>query len=175
MQHWVWFKWGRCSTYMSKLSNSQKSVYKNNRGCLGPNLLSTDPWKKWRNLTLSWAHVPLFGTIIWPWPLWHWPWPMWPLTSRSNAPTPNGFLVGGAQCRLVVHNVVLYQWGSAQCSSHKPRQMDTQKAVHKSTPCVRVGSKWFFLPTNPWNSHTATGNGSIFFLFSRLYINHIGY
>ncbi len=40
------------------------------------------PWPlisiyKWSNLTLSWAHLPLFGPLIWPWP-------MWSLTSRSN-------------------------------------------------------------------------------------------
>ncbi len=27
----------------------------------------------WSNLTLMWAHLPLFGTLIWPWA-------MWPLT-----------------------------------------------------------------------------------------------
>ncbi len=52
------------------------------------------PWQKWRkclellskwsNLTLSWAHLPLFGILIWPWPKWPLTWPMWPLASGSN-------------------------------------------------------------------------------------------
>ncbi len=25
---------------------------------------------KWSNLMLSWAHLPLLGTLIWPWPTW---------------------------------------------------------------------------------------------------------
>ncbi len=29
--------------------------------------------QQWSNLTLLWAHLPLFGILIWPWP-------MWPLT-----------------------------------------------------------------------------------------------
>ncbi len=29
--------------------------------------------QKWRNFALMWAHLPFFGTLIWPWP-------MWPLT-----------------------------------------------------------------------------------------------
>ncbi len=33
--------------------------------------------------------------------------------------------VCGAQRRSVVHNVVLYRWGSAQCSSHKPTHTET--------------------------------------------------
>ncbi len=34
--------------------------------------------------------------------------------------------VGGAQRRSVVHNVVLYPWGSAQHSSHKPLWMNRE-------------------------------------------------
>ncbi len=34
--------------------------------------------------------------------------------------------VGGAQCMLVVHNVVLYCWGGAQRSSDKQRDIHTQ-------------------------------------------------
>ena len=30
--------------------------------------------------------------------------------------------VSGTQCKSVVHNVVLYHWGSAQCRSHNPPQ-----------------------------------------------------
>ena len=26
--------------------------------------------QKWSNLTLLWAHLPLFGSLIWPWPTW---------------------------------------------------------------------------------------------------------
>ncbi len=25
---------------------------------------------KWCNLTLLWTHLPMFGTLIWPWPMW---------------------------------------------------------------------------------------------------------
>ncbi len=43
-------------------------------------------FSKWSNLTLMWAHLPLFGPLIWPWPLWPltltpWPWPWILVTS----------------------------------------------------------------------------------------------
>ncbi len=44
--------------------------------------------------------------------------------------------VSGVQCRSVVHNEVLCRSGGAQRISHKPRQMDRQKAMHKSPPCM---------------------------------------
>ncbi len=34
--------------------------------------------------------------------------------------------VGGAQRRSMVHNIVLYSLGDAQCRSHKPTQTHTQ-------------------------------------------------
>ncbi len=37
--------------------------------------------------------------------------------------------LGGAQRRSVVHNVVLYQRGGAQHSSHKPMHLRTEAAV----------------------------------------------
>ncbi len=60
--------------------------------------------------------------------------------------------VGGAHCRLVVHNVVLYRWGSAQHSSHKPRQTLRLTILHCTPYC-----EWFL--TNMQNSlvHHLTG------------------
>ena len=37
---------------------------------LTPILMTPTPVAKWSNLTLWWANLPLFRTLIWPWPTW---------------------------------------------------------------------------------------------------------
>ena len=61
-----------------------------------------------------------------------------PTSHRHRSPLcttqPNG-----AQHRSVVHNIVWYQRGGAQCRSHKPRRTDGWKAMHMSPPCLSTG------------------------------------
>ena len=42
--------------------------------------------------------------------------------------------VAGVQRKSLVHNVVLYHWGAAQCSSHKPSQTHRQLGPILLTP-----------------------------------------
>ena len=51
---------------------------------------------------------------------------MWTLIWMSWIPLVHH----GAQCRLVVYNVVLYHWSYAQRRSHKPRQTDRWMLPH---------------------------------------------
>ncbi len=46
--------------------------------------------------------------------------------------------VGGAQRRLVVHNVVLYPQSGAQRRSHKPRQTDGQTESDAYEPSIQI-------------------------------------
>ncbi len=47
--------------------------------------------------------------------------------------------VSGAHRKLVVHNIVLYRWGGAHCSSHKPRQTDCYQTYN--LPCLAVDNQ----------------------------------
>ena len=44
---------------------------------------------------------------------------------------------GGAQCRSMVHNVVLYSQDGAQCRSYKHRQTDMTSSINFDTWCKR--------------------------------------
>ena len=51
--------------------------------------------------------------------------------------------VSGAQCRSVVHNLLLYRWGSAQCGSYKPKheRTDRQTLPNILSPSFAVDKK----------------------------------
>ena len=108
---------------------------------------------------LSWAHLPLFGSLIWPRP-------MSPLTSThvtfvmntlQEYPSNNGakrstlctIVHNAASCaqrRSVVHNPVLYPGGGGQHRSHKLRQTDgplVQKSVIRSEPPLSMTGRWW--------------------------------
>ncbi len=80
---------------------------------------------KWSNSTLSWAHLPLFGTLLWPWP-------RWPLTFN---------LVRIASTHGRCSNTLFFFPSELFPSYFWPndRKMDRQKAVYKSPLCISTG------------------------------------
>ena len=82
---------------------------------------------KWSNLTLLSAHLPLFGILIWPCPLWaltltHVAFDLQPKSNSSR--DMNFYLVNF----YLLHYFLVTD-----------RQMDRQKAMHKSPPCISTG------------------------------------
>ena len=84
--------------------------------------------KKWSNLTLLWAHLPLIGPHVWPWPL-----P--PLTSMLSS-------YEFFSSKLFSHHKSLLRPlpppGTHRIGilAHRDRQTYRQKAMHKSPPCI---------------------------------------
>ncbi len=64
-----------------------------------------------------------------------------PLISQTSVPLVHH----GAQCRLVVHNIVLYCWCSTQCSSHKPTLTDLSEIDIDELFQLRTGKSTMLL------------------------------
>ncbi len=66
----VKMKWNECYVYQkkNKKKTQNKKKQKKNNGHWW--MVVQHPEQKWNCLTLSWAHLPLFRTLIWPWPAW---------------------------------------------------------------------------------------------------------
>ncbi len=80
---------------------------------------------EWSNLTFSWAHLPLFGTLVWPWPT-------WPLTLTH---VTFDLEVNGSRDI----NFYLVISGPMHYFLVTDRQTDRRKAMHKSPPCMSTG------------------------------------
>ncbi len=81
---------------------------------------------------MSWAHLPLLGTIIWPWPT-------WPL-----ALTHVTFdLEVKSQWNYKRYDFFSSEFFSSELLSsdfwYSHRQTDKRKAAHKSLPCISTG------------------------------------
>ena len=59
-------KWNECYVYPRK-KNRKKTTTKSNGHWW---MVVQHPEQKWSRLMLSWSHLPLFRTLIWPWPAW---------------------------------------------------------------------------------------------------------
>ena len=54
--------------------------------------------------------------------------------------------------KSAVHNIVLYHWGGAKCSSHKPRWTDKRTLQNVLSPCYAVDKSghWWTLTQTLW-------------------------